>query len=104
MARRLAALMFTELAGYTRLAQTDEAGALRPLQAQEKLIRAVLEARHGRKVKSMGDGLLIEFPDPLDAVGCAVGLPRHVREHDTREGARPELAAGALRSAPEMAR
>ncbi len=89
MARRLAAIMFTDLTGYTGLAQADEAGALRLLKEQERLVRPVLEVHRGRKVKSMGDGLLIEFPDALDAVESAVDLQRHVHEHNVREGARP---------------
>ena len=89
MSRRLAAIMFTDLTGYTELAQADEAGALRLLQEQEKLVRPVLEVHRGRKVKSMGDGLLIEFPDALDAVEGAVDLQRHVHEYNAREGAQP---------------
>jgi len=89
MPRRLAAIMYTDLTGFTSLAQADEASALRLLQEQDRLVRPVLEAHRGRKVKSMGDGLLIEFPDALDAVECAVDLLRQVHEHDTREGAQP---------------
>ena len=89
MPRRLAAIMFTDITGYTALSQADEKGALRLLREQEALVRPVLGAHHGRKVKSMGDGLLIEFPDTLDAVECAVDLQRHVHEHDAREGGRP---------------
>ena len=81
--------MFTDLAGFTSLTQADEAGALRLLKEQERLVRPVLEAHRGRKVKSMGDGLLIEFPDALDAVECAVDLQRHAHERNAREGAPP---------------
>ena len=89
MARRLAAIMYTDLTGYTALTQADEAGALRLLREQAKLVRPVLESHRGRMVKSMGDGLLIEFPDVLDAVECAVDLQRHVHAHDAEEGAQP---------------
>ena len=87
--RRLAAIMFTDIAGYTSLTQADEGGAFRLVQEQEKLVRPLLEAHRGRKVKSMGDGLLIEFPNALDAVECAVGLQRHLHERNAREGVRP---------------
>jgi len=89
MARRLAAIMFTDIAGYTALAQADESGALRLLQEQERLFRPLIEAHRGRKVKSMGDGLLIEFPDALDAVECGVDLQRHVHERNARMGTQP---------------
>ena len=90
MARRLAAIMFTDIAGYTSLSQRDEPAALRLLQDQERLVRGLLEIHQGRLVKSIGDGLLLEFPDALDAVACAVDLQRHIRERNARERP-PEL-------------
>jgi len=87
--RRLAAIMFTDLEGYTSLAHVDESGSLRVLEEQEKLIRPLLAAHSGKKIKSMGDGLLIEFPNALGAVKCAVQLQRTVHEHNAQEGARP---------------
>ena len=87
--RRLAAIMFTDIAGFTTLTQTDEAGALRLLQEQENLVGPLLLAHRGRKVKSMGDGLLIEFPNALDALECGVNLQRKVHEHNAAKGAHP---------------
>ena len=52
-------------------------------------MRPILELHHGRKVKSTGDGLLIEFPDALDAVECAVELQRKIFEHNTEGVVRP---------------
>ncbi len=88
MARRLAAIMFTDIAGYTAMSQADEAGALRLLQEHDRLVRPILEAHRGRKVKSTGDGLLLEFPDALDAVECGVELQRRIHEHNAEAGAR----------------
>jgi TolB-like protein/class 3 adenylate cyclase/Tfp pilus assembly protein PilF len=89
MPRRLAAIMFTDIAGYTQLAQTDESGALRLLQEQEKLVRPLLAVHQGRKVKSMGDGLLLEFEDALDAVEFGAELQRQLHERNAQEIARP---------------
>ncbi len=72
--------MFTDVAGYTELAQADEAGALRLVREHEKLVRPLLAAHRGRKVKSLGDGLLLEFSNALDAVECGVELQRRVHE------------------------
>jgi TolB-like protein/class 3 adenylate cyclase/Flp pilus assembly protein TadD len=90
MTRRLAAIMFTDIAGYTALSQRDEPAAMRLLQDQERLVRGLLEVHQGRLVKSMGDGLLLEFPNALDAVACAVDLQRHIGERNAREPS-PEL-------------
>jgi len=87
--RRLAAIVFTDIAGYTALSQQDEPAALGLLQEQERLVQALLQIHHGRKVKSIGDGLLLEFPDALDAVECAVDLQRHLYERNTRMGGTP---------------
>lgn len=89
MARRLAAIMFTDIAGYTSLAQADEGAALRLLQEQEKLIRPLLAVHQGRKVKSIGDGLLLEFEDALDAVECGVEFQRQVHERNLQGGMPP---------------
>jgi adenylate cyclase len=87
--------MFTDLAGFTSQAQQNEAGALELLEAQEKLVRPILKAHRGRKIKSMGDGLLVEFPNALDAVECSVDLQRTVHEHNSQEGVKPlELRVG----------
>jgi hypothetical protein len=56
MTRRLAAIMFTELAGYAALFQRDEAGGLRLLQMQSDLVRPLLPVHRSRKINSIGDG------------------------------------------------
>ncbi len=82
--------MFTDIAGYTRLTQEDEAGALRLLKEQERIVRPILELHHGRKVKTIGDGLLVEFRSALEAVECGVDLQAHFAARNAREGP-PEL-------------
>jgi len=82
--------MFTDIVGYTSLAQTDEASALRLLDEQQRLVRPILETHHGRQVKMMGDGLLLEFHNALDAVEFGVELQRRLHERNTRKN-RPPL-------------
>jgi adenylate cyclase len=91
MPRHLAAIMFTDIVGYTELAQTDEKGALKLAKEQQRLVRPILATHAGRKVKSMGDGLLLEFDNALDAVQCGVEFQRVVRERNA------ETKAGPLR-------
>ena len=74
--RRLAAIVFTDIVGYTSLAQGDERGALALVAAQDRLVRPLLESHRGRKVKAIGDGLLLEFKNALDAVEFAVAFQR----------------------------
>ena len=90
MARRLAAIVFTDIAGYTALSHRDEPAALRLLQDQERLVRGLLEVHQGRLVKAIGDGLLMEHSNALDAVSCAIDLQRHIQDRNARQPA-PEL-------------
>lgn len=87
--RQLAAIMFTDVVGFTELGQRDEPGALHLLDELEAISGPVLQRHHGRKVKAMGDGLLVEFPDALDAVQCAVDLQGILHERNAAEGVRP---------------
>jgi adenylate cyclase len=87
--RRLAAIMFTDIVGYTALAQTDEAAALQLLQEEEDLARPLFAAHHGREIKSTGDGSLVEFDSALRAAQCAIDLQQHLQERNAQRGVTP---------------
>lgn len=93
--RRLAAIMFTDVVGFTAATRADEAGTLSKLRELEALIRPPLPRHGGREVKSTGDGLLVEFGSALDALTAAVEVQRLVREKDqTRPGTSLEIRIG----------
>ena len=78
--RRLAAIMFTDIVGYSTLAERDEALALELLDRQRSLIEDVLSVYDGRLIKSTGDGFLIEFGSALQALRAAVDIQQRVTE------------------------
>src|SRR5450432_4625020 len=72
--RRLAAIMAIDVVGYSRLMGEDEVGTARAVREHRDAARPLVVGRGGRIVKTMGDGLLLEFPSVVDAVECAVAI------------------------------
>jgi TolB-like protein/Flp pilus assembly protein TadD len=72
--RRLAAIMFTDVVGYSALTQWDEALALELLDTKRQLLNPLLNQHKGVLIKTMGDGFLVEFASALQAIKCAVAI------------------------------
>lgn len=86
--RKLAAILASDVVGYSRLMGEDEAGTLKRLQEHRReLIDQKISEHKGRIVKTTGDGILIEFPSVVEAVACAVAVQRGMAE---RNAATPE--------------
>ena len=97
MERRLAAILAADVAGYTRLMGDDEAGTLHRLtELREQVLEPLIAEHHGRVVKLMGDGLLVEFASVVDALTCAVAWQNGVaeREAETDEDRRLQFRIG----------
>jgi adenylate cyclase len=75
--RRLAAVLFADVVGYGQHSQRDEEGTRACFQADlHGLFEPSIAAHHGRLVKTMGDGVLVEFHSVVDAARCAVEIQR----------------------------
>ncbi len=86
--RRLAAILAADVVGYSRLMERDEAGTLALLKSRRKSVLEPLVAKHrGRVFKVVGDGVLIEFASPVNALQCAIELQQEMASanHDLAE-------------------
>ena len=88
--RKLAAIMAIDVVGYSRLMGEDEAGTARAVKEHREAARPIVAGLSGRIVKTMGDGLLLEFPSVVAAVECAIAIQKLMveRNADTPEAKR----------------
>src|SRR4051794_12465528 len=96
-ARRLAAILAADVAGYSRLMERDETGMLERLKAHRReLVEPLIAEHRGRIVKLMGDGALCEFASVVDAVAYAIAIQRGTaeREADVPETERVRFRIG----------
>ena len=77
--RKLAAIVFTDIKGFTELSSKNEPAALELLRKQRKLFKPIVEKNNGDWLKEIGDGLLLSFPTSIDAVNCAIAIQQSVK-------------------------
>ena len=83
VARRLAAILAADVAGYSRLMGADEEGTLAQLKAHRgELLDPTIAEHRGRMVKTTGDGVLVEFASVVDAVRCALDIQHGMTERN----------------------
>jgi TolB-like protein/class 3 adenylate cyclase len=76
--RRLAAIMATDVFGYSKLMQSDEAGALAALASIREATQNQIEKHRGRIANTAGDSVLAEFASAVEAVSCAMALQQQL--------------------------
>src|SRR6202023_848941 len=93
--RRLTAVLLADVVGYSRLMSVDEEGThIRLADCIERLVEATVSAYRGRRARSKGDGLLVEFDSAVDAVRCAVDIQRRLANAAADSNHKLELRIG----------
>jgi TolB-like protein/class 3 adenylate cyclase len=80
--RKLAAILAADVVGYSRLMGEDEAGTARAVREHREAATSIVVGLGGRVVKTMGDGLLLEFPSVVAAVECAIAIQKLMVERN----------------------
>ena len=83
--RKLAAIMFTDIVGFSRQMGTDEVRMLRLLGVHNHVIQRAVTEHHGMVIKTIGDAFLVDFPSVVHAVQCAQHIQAQFRAHNAEK-------------------
>jgi class 3 adenylate cyclase len=94
--RKLAAIMFTDMVGYSALSQRDEKLAQELLEEHREILREIFPRFNGTEIKTIGDAFLVEFNSALEAAQCAIEIQRTLtkRNADIAPDRRIEVKIG----------
>jgi serine/threonine protein kinase/TolB-like protein/Flp pilus assembly protein TadD len=81
--RGLAAIMFTDMVGYSRLAQENEELSLNLLEEHRQILRTCFKNFKGKEIETIGDAFFVEFGSSTESVKCAIDIQKQLRERNT---------------------
>ncbi len=88
---RLAAIMYTDIAGFSKMMEKDESGTLETLSWHNKLITTIVLKHHGTVIKTIGDAFLVDFKNTVEAVVSAVEIQDELYKRNSSNPGSPLL-------------
>ncbi|MGK2860399.1 MAG: adenylate/guanylate cyclase domain-containing protein [Chitinophagaceae bacterium] len=85
--RRLSAIMFTDMVGYSALTQKNEALALDLLEEHRKILRPFFDKHDGREIDTAGDSFFVEFKSAVESTNCAIEIQTNLYERNKNQPA-----------------
>jgi class 3 adenylate cyclase len=82
--RKLAAIMFTDMVGYSAFMESNEGLALQLLEEHRQLLRSLFSKHEGSEIKTIGDGFLVEFSSALAAVQCGIEIQEAIDKRNSK--------------------
>jgi class 3 adenylate cyclase len=92
--RKLSAIMFTDIVGYSKMMGADEAGTMAFLKFHNALMREEIAKNGGRVIKTVGDAFLADFNSAVNAVKCAVSVQKRFLRHNQETGKNQQVRIG----------
>src|SRR6201982_1996554 len=89
--RKLAAIMFSDMVGYSALSQRDGKLALELLEEHRQLLREIFPRVNGTEIKTIGDAFLVEFNSALEAAQCAIEIQRSLAHRNADAPAQRQI-------------
>ena len=77
---KLAAIVFTDIVGYTKQMDADEQQTMKLLERQKEIVYPIVESFNGKVLKEIGDGLLMMFDSAIQAVRCVIAFQKELKE------------------------
>src|SRR5262245_53022028 len=82
VARKLAAILASDIAGYSALMGADEEATVRDLKGHQAVVLPIIADQSGRLIDTAGDGILAEFGSVVNAVECAIAIQKTMAERN----------------------